>query len=97
MKTITITSRKSKALYEWESKEYGSWEDYEESPDHVYSILQRFGKGQVRLTEAEAKTVLESGEYQSTAWNPDEIGGGVTTMQAISRICKTIRKELNKA
>jgi hypothetical protein len=94
MKTITINSSKSKAIYYWASKEEGSFEDHNASPDHVFAILKRFGKGKVTLTEDEAKTVLKSGDYQSTAWLEDEIEGGLKTMDTIKRHCDKIRASL---
>lgn len=86
MKTITLTINYSKAIHAWMSKEEGSWEDHNKAESHVFSILSRC-KGRVKLTEEEARTVITSGRYQSTAWEEDEIEGGARTMQTIKTIC----------
>lgn len=96
MKSITISTNKSKAIDEWQRKEYGSFEDHNYSKDHVHAILDRFGKGNVTLTEDEAKTVIVSGRYQSTSWQEDEIEGGYRTMRVIKRYCDQIADKLKQ-
>lgn len=95
MRTITINTRKSEAVYEWGSKEEGSFEDHNRDASHAYAILQRFG-GKVTLTEDEAKTLIESGRYQSTSWKEDEILGGQKTMDRIAKYVKDIDQKLKQ-
>src|SRR5688572_6314655 len=58
---------------EWIMKEYGSWEDHNNAADHVCGILQRENATKspyLFLTEAEAKELLVSAEYQySAGWD----------------------------
>lgn len=96
MNDITITTRQSAALDEWQEKERGSYEDHRMSDEHVYAILRRFGKGKVTLTHEEAMIVLKSGEYHATAWEDDEIEGGAITKRTIANLCKKIEVELAK-
>jgi hypothetical protein len=95
MKTITIQTRRSKALSEWMLKEEGSFEDHKKSDKHVYAILSRFG-GKIQLTEEEALTVIKSGKYHCTAWFAEEIVGGEKTIRLISKTVQRILNELNK-
>lgn len=68
------------------SKEEGSWEDHGKSDDHVFALL-RWCHGKVTFTEEQARTIIESGRYQSTSWEDDEIEGGATTKRTIKNIC----------
>jgi hypothetical protein len=94
--TITINTRKSAAIYEWQRKESGSYEDNHRDASHPYAILDRWG-GNVTMTETEAKALLQSGSYHSTAWDYEDITGGHHTKQVIARYCDKIRLALNKA
>lgn len=94
MTTLVINTNKSHAVHEWIMKEWGSYEDHDKSETHVVAILEQFGK-RLRLTEQQAKTLIESGEYQSTSWQPDEISGGQRTMNVIARYVRKLKTLLN--
>jgi len=98
MKTIKIRVKRTDAIDEWQSKEYGSWEDHDKCELHACAILKRWKKYYqwITLTEAEAKELLQSGNYQSTSWLDDEIEGGRKTKLEIAVVCQKIRTELTK-
>lgn len=83
MKTIKIRTNKSHAIHVWMMKEYGSWEDNNKDQGHPCALLQQFGKT-LTLTEDQAKDLIESGKYQATSWNDDEIDGGERTKKVIA-------------
>ena len=91
---ITINTRKSAAISEWQRKEEGSYEDRNRSQSHAFAILNRWG-GKITLTNDEAETLIKSGSYQSTGWDDDDIKGGAKTKQTIASYCKKIREALN--
>lgn len=91
---IVAPKKQSYSLYEWGSKEYGAFEDNEKDPAHVYALLQRL-KGTVYFTRGELETLIESGEYQSTSWNDDEIEGGVVTKRCIANWVTKFKTLLN--
>lgn len=76
-------------VYHWHMKEYGSWEDHNLNPSHPAAILAKQGR-LLDLTLEEIKRLIESGKYQSTAWNEDEIIGGAQTMAAIAKFTKRL-------
>lgn len=90
-----IITRKGKAIDEWIYKEWGSYEDHKHSPAHVVPLLERFG-GNTHYTNDELKTLIISGEYQSTAWQPDEIDGGQVTIDTIARYVKKFKEALTQ-
>jgi hypothetical protein len=92
--TITIKTRKSAAVYEWQRKESGSYEDHNRSSLHPYAILDRWG-GNVTMTIDEANTLIKSGSYHSTAWDDEDIRGGAKTKSTIAAYCQKIRAALN--
>lgn len=82
--TTGASENSNRAIAEWMRKEHGSFEDHEGHEDHAYATLKRFG-GKIELTQIQARNLIESGEYQSTSWQTDEIEGGKVTMQTIAR------------
>jgi hypothetical protein len=92
-KNITIQTRQSTAVYQWMSKEYGSWEDHDKDPNHACALLQRFG-GMLELTEEQAMELITSGKYNSTAWLDDEIEGGAKTKLTIAGYVTKIQTAL---
>jgi len=76
MTTLKIEKGSYSNTEEWIMKEYGSWEDHNNSQDHVCAILQRENATKspyLFITEVEAKELLVSAEYQYSAgwdrWN----------------------------
>lgn len=95
-KTIVLkNTRNSTAIHAWMSKEYGSWEDHDKDINHACATLQRWG-GTVTLTEKQAIELIQSGQYQSTGWDDDDILGGKMTKERIASIVKQIQLELTK-
>lgn len=91
---ITAPKKQSYSLYQWGSKEYGSFEDSGKSESHVYALLQRLN-GTASFNRQELETLIQSGEYQSTAWNDDEIEGGKITKRCIANWVTKFKTLLN--
>ena len=75
-KTIRVKWGQKESTGEWKMKEHGSYEDSDNSPSHVVGILEREHskkKPYLEITIDEANTIKESAEYQSVAWEQDDI------------------------
>lgn len=74
MEIIKVKTGAYLGTHEWMMKEYGSWEDHNESSDHVCAILQKeMDKPFMELTQSEANTLLSSITYQLNAgWDDFE-------------------------
>lgn len=73
MEIIKIKHGSESGYDEWMYKEYGSWEDHDCAPDHVYSILQReIGGTHMEITREEAETLLKSISFHANGNTWDE-------------------------
>lgn len=104
--TIRVKWGQKESTDEWQTKEYGSYEDSGNSPSHVVGILEREyskKKPYLEITIDEANTIKESAEYQSGAWEQDEINPDNENppLRYYNTVMKgyvdRINKELNKA
>jgi hypothetical protein len=84
--------RLTAAVEEWMMKEEGSFEDSKRSKSHAYALLQRLTSGSNAFTAVELDMLISSGEYQSTAWEDDEIAGGKRTKDTIARVVKNLKQ-----
>ena len=92
MKELKLKIGSQVALSDWMHCEYGSFEDHNESPDHIYAILKRFeGKDSALITEDEALQMLKSLSYWVTTTNqePSTILSWSFTLKRINKLIKS--------
>ena len=66
MNLIRIKAGAEPPYDEWMYKEYGSFEDHNEAPDHVYAILEREQyKPYIEVTRTEAEVLFTSIKYHA--------------------------------
>lgn len=80
---------------EWQTKEYGSWEDHNQpEAGHIYPLLCDMPQDKIIcMTKEDAEMVLRSAEYQ-TSWDTDDSVVIRLTRKA-ANICKQLRVLLN--
>lgn len=63
---MKIRIPKAAWVSEWSEKEFGSWDDSGNDPNHPCAILRQQGKT-VDITKGQAEKLINSGRYHSTA------------------------------
>ena len=80
---------------EWQTKEYGSWEDHNcPESGHVYPVLNASPQDKIIcMTKEDAELLLTSASYQ-TSWDTDE-SVVIRLKRKAENICKQLRPLLN--